>query len=134
MLPLPPGHDATGRQSDWGVYKCSNLGYAIENNILNIPKPERFNNSNDTAFYDKCYPYVFVADDAFQLQIHMLKPYGRLGNDRAMKIFNYRLSRARRIIENTFDIAAARFRIFRRPIIAKVEAVILFTKAFHMHT
>ena len=44
-------------------------------------------------------------------------------------IFNYRLSRARRIIEDTFGIATSRFRIFRRPIIAKVGKAVLITKA-----
>ena len=44
-------------------------------------------------------------------------------------IFNYCLSRARRIIENTFSILTARFRIFRCPINADLERVIAYTKA-----
>ena len=51
-----------GRQSDGGVYKNSNLGYAIDHNTLNIPPPAPVNNSN------KVYPYVFVSDDAFPLK------------------------------------------------------------------
>ena len=45
------------------------------------------------------------------------------------RIFNYRLSRARRIVENVFGILATRFRIFRRPIIANVDTVTRITKA-----
>ena len=118
-----------GKQSDGGVYKSSNLGYAIDNNTINIPPP------CPIVSNDKSYPFVFVADDAFQLKSYMLKPYARLDADTRKRIFNYRLSRARRVIENCFGIAAARFRIFRRPIIPKVENVVKITQAVvSLHT
>ena len=44
-------------------------------------------------------------------------------------MFDYQLSQARRIIEKSFGIAIARFRIFRRPINAKVSTVKSVTKA-----
>ena len=112
-----------GRQSDGGVYKNSHLGYAIDTNTVNRPVKGTLPSNG------KEYPYVFVADDAFQLKTFMLKPFAQLGMDLQKKIFNYRLSRARRIIENCFGIAASRFRIFRRPIIASVETVIVITQA-----
>ena len=112
-----------GRQSDGSVYGCSHLGFGIENNQLNIPNPAKLPNS------DKVLPYVFVADDAFGLKRHMMKPFPSQNLPLEERVFNYRLSRARRIIENTFGVAASRFRIFRRPIIANVEKVTLITKA-----
>ena len=39
------------------------------------------------------------------------------------KVYNYRLSRGRRTVENTFGILAAKWRIFRTPIKANVDLV-----------
>ena len=113
-----------GRQSDGGVYKNSNLGYTIDNNRIKRPPPSCTNPNSE-----KLYPYVFIADDAFQLKHFMLKPFARLDASIERKIFNYRLSRTRRIIENSFGISAARLKNFQRPIIAEVETVILITQA-----
>ena len=43
--------------------------------------------------------------------------------------FNYRLSRAKHVIENTFGITASSSRVLRRPIIANVKKVSLITQA-----
>ena len=58
-----------------------------------------------------------------QIKEYMLKPYPPTDRDIEKRVFDYRLSRAHRIIENSFGILAARFRIFRRPINAQVETV-----------
>ena len=112
-----------GRQSDAGVYTNSKLGFAIENQKMNLPPPEVIRGTQ------KMFPFVFVADEAFSLKQHMLKPYPCHSLDEHKRVFNYRLSRAKRVIENTFGIASARFRIFRPPIIGKVETVVAITKA-----
>ena len=59
----------------------------------------------------------------------MMKPYPFQNPSMPEKAFNGRLSPARRIIENSFGIAAARFRIFLQPINAKVSTVKSVTKA-----
>ena len=114
----------SGRQSDGSVYNNSHLRFAIENNILNLPDPDVVGSNLENIL-----PYVFVADDAFGLKCHMMKPYPDQNIPLDERIFNYRCSRARRIIENAFGIATSTFRIFRRPIIANTEKVILITKS-----
>ena len=74
-------------------------------------------------------PYFFVGDAAFPLKTYMLRPYPGRNLPESKRIFNYRLSRARRTIENTFSIMATKFRIFRRPMIANPDKVTRITKA-----
>jgi DDE superfamily endonuclease len=87
-----------GRASDGGVYQKSNLSQALENNTLNLPDQS-----------------VIVADGAFPLKSYLMTPYRTTPTDKK-KIFNYRLSRARRIVENAFGILVTRFRVLMHAI------------------
>lgn len=91
---------AYGTEGDANVFQNCSLGKAIKENILHFPITEE----NST-------PYLFVADDAFPLHPRILKPYkptktNPLDDDK--KVFNYRLSRARRCVENAFGIMCAK--------------------------
>ena len=78
------------------------------------------------------FPYYMVGDEIFQLKDYLMRPYpggrrGKLPIDKA--VFNYRLSRARRVIENSFGILVARWRLFRKPIRADKDNVTSYTLA-----
>ncbi|XP_067130354.1 putative nuclease HARBI1 [Centruroides vittatus] len=118
-----------GRVSDGGVLKNTKLFEKLENNKLNIPVESKVRNSS------RSMPYVFVVDDAFPLRVDMMKPFRQadlISQDR--KIYNYRVSRARRIVENAFGILASRFRIFHTAINLqprKIESVVMATCVLH---
>ena len=106
-----------GRMSDGGVYNNSNLSTALAENRLHFPPPELLPGSEFIA------PYVIVADDAFALKPYMLKPYGQRNLTPDKRIFNYRLSRARRVVESAFGIMSQRFGVFGKPIALEPEKV-----------
>lgn len=56
-----------------------------------------------------------------------MKPYPQKDLSPDKRIFNYRLSRARRISENAFGILAARWRVFRKPFALQPEKVKIVT-------
>lgn len=99
-----------GRISDGGVIGQTKFYDKLNNQSLHIPEPEHLNNSNNVL------NYVFIGDEAFALTPNFLKPFSQRELTNERRIFNYRLSRARCIVENAFGILASRFRIFHTSI------------------
>lgn len=117
-----------GRFSDGGVFNRCTFGQAMDQNELGFPAPKPLPGRTMPV------PYVLVADDAFALRENVIKPYPQRGLDMVQRVFNYRLSRARRIIENVFGIMSARFRVLRNPIYLnaeKTKKVVLATCVLH---
>ena len=107
-----------GSNSDSGVLKNSSMGKMFDRNQMGVPDSELIEGTN----YE--LPYFLVGDEIFPLQNWLMRPYSgkALINDQR-KIFNDRLSRARRIIESTFRILVSRWRVFQTPINATLEKV-----------
>ena len=93
-----------GSQSDCGIYNESPMFQGIQDETIKLPPPEPLPNDTDDT------PFFFIGDDAFPLRQHMLKPFSARYLETEQLVFNYRLSRARRVVENLFGILASRFR------------------------
>ena len=75
-----------------------------------------------------------LGDEIFPLKKWLMRPFPGRNATEEEKIYNYRHSRARRVIENSFGILTARWRIFQKPIrgtVANVERYILACLALH---
>ncbi|XP_069832289.1 uncharacterized protein [Dendropsophus ebraccatus] len=119
------GVGRNGRVSDGGVFANSQFAHMLRSNSLSLP-------NNDVTHAN--LNFVFVADEAFPLTSHILKPYPQRLLNRERQIFNYRLARARRVVENAFGIMANRFRVLHTPINLmphKVDKVVLACCVLH---
>lgn len=120
---------APGRRSDGGVFNDSRIGQRLKSGDLNIPQPDSLEENGPKL------PYVLVGDEAFALSSNLMRPYPRASVlNFKKKLFNYRLSRARRVVENAFGILGARWRIYRSPIIGSeklVRKIIQATTCLH---
>ena len=113
---------AYGTQGDGGVFRYSALYQSLGTRSLKLPEDTVLPNSEITL------PYVFVGDEAYPLTTYLMKPYSRRTLDRSKAIFNYRLSRARRIVECAFGICASKWRILDKATETKVDTAMEIVK------
>ena len=113
----------SGRHSDRGIFSNSSIGKKFDNASLQIPPPTNLPGS------DIRIPYYFAADDAFPLKVGMIKPYPGRFLDEHQQIFNYRLNRGRRVVENAFGILAVRWQIFYKTINCDPDTAQLIVQA-----
>ena len=114
---------AAGRQSDGGVFSHSKPGNCLKNNELKIPQAEPF------VPEGKKFPYVFLGDEAFALTNYLLRPYPSSGLDFTKKVFNYRLSRARRIVEAAFGTLSNVWQVFKNSMKTSLPVTMEVVKA-----
>ena len=108
-----------GRSSDAAIWQKADLKVALQNpdNPLQLPNPKALPGRKMKV------PYVLTGDDAFSLTRFLMKPFPHSGLAAEQRIFNYRLSRMRRISENGFGLLANRFRVFRNSILLPTSTV-----------
>lgn len=91
---------------------------------MSIPDPRPINSLNETPL-----PYVIVADEAFAMSENLMRPFGGKLLSYEKKIFNYRLTLARRYIECIFGIMCNKWRILHRPLDVNIDFAEYIVKA-----
>ena len=117
-----------GSSSDGQIFRDSELRPMLEEGTLGLPPPSPLPHA------DRDTSYFLIGDDAFPLRSWMMKPYSRRHLDHDERIFNYRLSRARRVVENAFGILAMRFQILLGTMLhapETVDSIVLACTSLH---
>ncbi|KAM4043720.1 uncharacterized protein ACNLHF_013985 [Anomaloglossus baeobatrachus] len=102
---------AYGRTGDSRIFNNSVMGQRLRSNDLSVPPPRLLPGTSDTQA-----PFVIVGDEAFQLRREVLRPYPLRVLDNRRRIFNYRLTRARRVVECAFGILTSKWRVMITPL------------------
>ncbi|XP_064111469.1 uncharacterized protein LOC135218961 [Macrobrachium nipponense] len=119
---------ANGRVSDGGVFANTKFGKKMKEKKLSIPEPTTLPRCPEAM------PFVFIADDAFPLLDNLMKLFAHSNLTKSQAIYNYRLSRGRRIVENVFGIMSARFRVLLSTIIVSpAKASIIVMACCYLH-
>ena len=119
---------AMGSAGDANVFNHSELRACINDETIGFPQPDPLPGD------DADMPYFLVGDDAFALRTWMMKPYSKRHLTDPERIFNYRLSRARRIVENGFGILSHRFQCLLttlQQVPSTVESIVLTCVCLH---
>lgn len=123
---------ACGSSSDSQIYNASELKERIDTNTAGLPassplpRGELAVEDYPDQFAD--VPHFFIGDEIFALHPHLIKPYSKNNLQKKERIFNLRLSRARRVVEAAFGIMANRFQILHKAQKKDVDTVELITK------
>ena len=91
-----------GKAGVAGIFRDSELKEACVTNTIGMPPDEPLPHDNTPM------PYFIIGDDAFALNNFLMKPYPSATLTDPQRQFNYRISRARRVVECAFGVLANR--------------------------
>ena len=106
---------ANGSCSDTQIFNDSELNECIQDGTVGFPEPDPLPGDTEDM------PYFLLGDDIFGLKSWMMKPIPGKVLSREERIYNYRISRGRRVVENAFGVLAHIFQILLKPIAQDVD-------------
>ncbi|XP_039299417.1 uncharacterized protein LOC120355158 [Nilaparvata lugens] len=112
-----------GKECDSTIFSESAMGKRLTSYSFALPKDEPLVEGGVSL------PYVVMGDEGFPLKRFIMRPFpkDKLTNER--RIFNYRICRCRRVVENAFGILAHRWRLYFRPLQCEIDTVQKIIKA-----
>ncbi|XP_076118925.1 uncharacterized protein LOC143099900 [Alosa pseudoharengus] len=99
-----------GRTSDGGSLYNSAFGEGLRDGTLDLPEDAVIPGSEHRG----PMPFVFVGDEAFPLRRNLMRPFPGPHVPGEQRVYNYRLSRARLVVECAFGILSSQWRMYRR--------------------
>ncbi|KAL7305619.1 hypothetical protein TKK_0002348 [Trichogramma kaykai] len=118
-----------GSMNDAGVLMHSDLGIALNENVVQLPPITYLPGSNLRS------SHYFVGDGIFPLKTYLMKPFNRNINLTVpQRIFNYRLSHSRRIVECAFGQLSQQWQVNQNTLnwsLLTSEKIIMSTLILH---
>ncbi|XP_069588343.1 uncharacterized protein [Ranitomeya imitator] len=115
---------AYGQSNDSRVFKTSPMGRRLYGDSYDFPPARPLTGTSGPPM-----PFVCVGDEAFQLSPQLLKPYSSRDLTRTKRVFNYCLTRARRVVECAFGILTTKWRVLLTAMKLHTETVDEVVKA-----
>lgn len=112
-----------GHQHDATTLRNSSFYAGWKQNRIQIPEDDELPYTQTMA------PYFFIADGAYPIEKHLMKPYPGKNLSQDQKNYNKRLSKARATVECSFGRLCQKWRIFSTTIQQRPEKAELIVKA-----
>ena len=116
-----------GSRNDASIWNSCDFKNALEKGDISFPKVPRGN-----------IPFHLLGDDAFGMTKNLMKPFPRSCSSlsKAEKVFNYRFSRGRRVVENAFGLLVSSQLLLHNHAIINFSpafACLSYTRRYHLY-